>query len=79
MLKFTPNKSQLELMYVLAHILIASQVESVDGGKGFMNDFIKNSLTNKQQAMWSEFQRYSNKIKQDFLAMMEKDRVKDNA
>ena len=71
--KFTPNKSHFELMDVLSHMLVASHLDSTDGGKGFKDYYVKNVVTKRQQAMWTEFQRHYTNVKKDIEKLLEKD------
>lgn len=74
MAKVKLSGPQKEVVDVLAHIMAASQIASnVEGMSNFLDYYIKNTLTDKQRAIYKELQDRSFRVKQDIADMLEKE------
>lgn len=74
MAKVKLSGPQKEVVDVLAHIMAASQIASnVEGMSNFLDYYIKNTLTDKQRAIYKELQDRSFRVKQDIADMLAKE------
>lgn len=73
MKKFTPNQGQKEVLSVLAHCLIAAEIDrNVEGYSGFFDHYIKEALDDRQRGIWNALKADIKKYKGDMVALMEK-------
>jgi hypothetical protein len=70
---FTPTAATQEVMDLIAHISIASEIDrNVEGMKGSLDHYLK-SLTPRQRVMWRHFQNTAKRVREDVLKLMEAD------
>jgi hypothetical protein len=77
MAKFKPTVATQELIDVLAHILIMSDLDkNCPGCKGMLDAYLNKTLTQRQRAIFEAFQAHTKKVRKRLAELMEQD--KDN-
>lgn len=65
---------QKEIVEVLAHIMAASKIAAADESmRGFFDDYIRNTLTDRQRAIYGEMKNRSIQICLEIADMLEKE------
>ena len=76
MAKLNLTRPQQEIVEVLAHIMAASQIATnVEGMSNFLDYYLKNALTPRQQAIYQALKDRSIQVKSDIADMLEKERA----
>jgi hypothetical protein len=71
--RFTPTAATQEVIDLIAHISIVSEINrNVEGMKGSLDHYLK-SLTPRQRAIWEHVQNTTQRVRKDILALMEAD------
>lgn len=77
-MSFKPNKSQAEVIDVLAHIAVMKDIDkNVTGFSGIFDHYINNSLTPRQRGIYQVLQDRIKGVRKDMAAMAKQD--KENA
>lgn len=72
--KFKVTEGQKEVFDVLAHMQIALQFEkNIPAAAGFFQFQFDNALSKRQQNIWTAYQEHTVTVKDDLLAMFEKE------
>lgn len=74
MAKFKPTVGQQEVIDVLAHILIMSELDkNVPGCKGMLDGYLNKTLTERQRSVFEAFQAHTKKVRKRLVKLMKQD------
>jgi|GEM_PF-703688 len=66
--KVTLSAPQKEIIDVFAHVMVASDIDkNVEGMAGFLDSYLKETMTPKQQAIWQALLNRSTQVRKDML------------
>jgi hypothetical protein len=72
--KLNLTRPQQEIVDVFAHVMAASQIAAnVEGMSNFLDYYLKNALTPRQQAIYQALKDRSIQVRSDIADMLEKD------